>query len=60
MEDDIKEKDLYVINKFVMANSVEEALEKEKEAKITEVFIEGDWRKHKIERVINKQDNVGF
>lgn len=55
-----QEKDLYVINKFVMANSVQEALEKEKDAEITEVFIEGDWRKHKIEKVINKQENIGF
>lgn len=55
-----KPKDLYVINKFVMADSVEEALAKEKDAKITEVFIEGDWRKHKIEKVIGGQENVGF
>lgn len=47
-------KDLYVINKFIMADSAEEALKKEKKAKVSEIFVDSEWRKHKIEKLIDK------
>lgn len=55
-----KEKDLYVINKQIMAHNAEEALAKEKDANITEVFIDAEWRKHKIDKIISKREDIGF
>ena len=48
-------KDLYVVTKFTMASSVEEALKKEKKTKVSEVWIDGDWKKHKNEKLIDKR-----
>ena len=48
-------KDLYIVRKFLMANSVEDALKKERKTKISEVYIDSDWTKHKIEKLVNKK-----
>lgn len=48
-------KDLYVVQKYIRASSVEEALAKEKETKVNEVWIDSDWKKHKNEKLIDKE-----
>ena len=49
------EKNLYIIQKHIMAESVEDALIKEKKFKVSEVFINGDWMKEKIAKIIDKK-----
>ena len=48
-------KDLYIINKHIMAESVEEALSKEPKTKVKEIWIDNDWKKHKNEKLIDKE-----
>lgn len=55
-----KEDNLYIVNKFIKARSVKEALEREKDCEITEVYLEADWRKMKIESMINREEGLGF
>ncbi len=43
-------KKLYVIQKFVVASSIKEALKIEKNFKVDEIFLDDDWKKaHKPE-----------
>ena len=46
-------KDLYIVQKHIMAESVEDALKAEKKYKVSQVFVDSDWLKHKIEKVID-------
>ena len=48
-------KDLYIIRKFVYANSAEEAYKKDKKTKVSEVYIDNEFLKHKIEKLIDKK-----
>ncbi len=48
-------KDLYIVQKYIMAESAEEAIKKDKKHKVNEVFIDGDWKKNKIEKIIDKE-----
>ena len=49
------EKDLYIIQKHIMAESVEDALKRESKFKVNEIFIDSEWRKNKIEKLIDKK-----
>lgn len=42
-------KKLYIIQKYIWANSIQEALKKEKGAKTDEVFFEAEWRKNNLD-----------
>lgn len=48
-------KDLYVVTKFIFANSAEEAIRKDKTSKVNEIWIENDWKKNKVESLINNK-----
>jgi hypothetical protein len=53
-------KDLYVVTKLIFATSAQEAIEKEKNSKVNEVWIEGDWKKDKIDNIITGHSDIGF
>lgn len=41
-----KNEKMFVVRKYVMADSVESAIRKEKKTKIHEVFVDDEWRKN--------------
>lgn len=49
-------KKLFILRKYIYAESVEEALKIEKKVKPDEIFLDGDWKEYNI----NKQDGLGF
>lgn len=51
---------IFVIRKYVVANSVEEALEKEKSAKVDDCFLEELSQKAWLEDRIGLNNNIGF
>jgi len=50
------EEDLYVIRKFVMAKDAKDAIKKEKNEPVKDVWIDEEWKKDKI----IKSDKLGF
>jgi len=40
-----REEKMYVVRKYVMAKTVQEAIKKERKTKIHEVFVDDEWRK---------------
>lgn len=48
-------KDLYIIRKFVRASNAKEALDKDKTAEVNEVYIDNDWLKCKVEKLVDKE-----
>lgn len=48
---------MYVVRKYVMAESVSSALRKERKVKPHEVFVDEDWRKQNKDRLA---DAIGF
>lgn len=51
-----KEEDLYIIVKSIMAKNVKDAIKKEKESNIVNIYMDDEWKKNKI----SKSDHVGF
>lgn len=50
------EKDLYIIVKSIMAKNVQEALRKDREASIVNVYMDDEWKKNKVA----KTEQLGF
>lgn len=59
-------KDLYIIRKFIFADSIEDAIIKEKKARVNEIWIDEECRKQRIykhmdDTVYDKEiKNLGF
>jgi len=59
-------KDLYVIRKYVFANSIEEALQKEKQCKANDCWLDDHWRSERLNKKIDDLEsdkiikNIGF
>jgi hypothetical protein len=53
---------LYVTRKFIMANSARDAIRKEKNHHVDDVWIQEDWFEREIETGLAepKQSNIGF
>jgi hypothetical protein len=51
-----KEK-MYIVSKYVMADSVAQAIRREPKQPVHEVFVDDDWRKNNTDRLA---DAVGF
>lgn len=49
-------KDLYIIVKSIMASNVKDAIKKEKQSKIVNIYMDDEWKKSKIA----KSEQVGF
>lgn len=49
-------KDLYVIRKFIMAKDAKDAIKKEKEQPVNDVWMDEDWKRDKI----NQEPELGF
>lgn len=48
---------LYVVRKYIKANSVHEALKKEKTAKVDEVWVDEEWKKNHNDHL---ESAIGF
>lgn len=53
-------KKIYVVRKYVVANSVEDALEKEKNAKVDDCWMEEQTQKHWLDDKVGVRDRMGF
>ena len=52
-----KQNKMFVVRKYVMADSVASVLRKERKTKVHEVYIDDDWRKEKADKLA---DAIGF
>lgn len=43
-------KKLYIVQKYVLANSIEQAIKKEKEIKPDDVYLDNNWRQNQTEK----------
>lgn len=50
-------KDLYIVRKYVFANSIEEALKKEKSCKANDCWLDDHWRIQKLNQKIDDEGN---
>lgn len=48
---------LFIVRKYVMADSVAQALKKEKTVAVHEIYVDEEWRKNKQDRLA---DAIGF
>lgn len=59
-------KELYIIRKFVFANSIEETIKKDRKAKVNECWLDEESRKQRIYKSIDdthndkELKNIGF
>jgi len=58
---------LYITRKIILANNIQDAIKKEKEKEIDEIYQEDSFFKGRIERILeeldkkeNKDDKLGF
>jgi len=48
-------KKLFILRKFIKANSAEEAIKKDKVTKPDEIWVDEDWKKDNIDKVKSKE-----
>jgi len=50
---------LFIVNKFIKAKTLEEALRKESKHEPDEIFVDGDWKKANLHNFESKK-RIGF
>lgn len=53
-------KKLYIIQKYVVASSISEAIRKEKMVRPDDIYLDMDWRKAHAPDTSNRSKQIGF
>jgi polysaccharide deacetylase 2 family uncharacterized protein YibQ len=53
-------KKLYIVRKYVIANSITDAIKKEKKVEIDDCWLDDDFKRASIDNMLENKKNIGF